>query len=101
MTAGGSPKTLQVSATTERLAHVGRQGAHISSTRTNHFEFELRIGNFIDLESFDCDTPWLTRNFFALTSQSIQTNAVLFQRRKHRRHLLQCTGEYFFQDSQL
>src|ERR671924_249620 len=101
MAACHSPESFEISSTTQRLSDVGRQSAHIGSTRTSHFEFELCIRHFVYPQSIDFHVPWLARDFFALPGQTIQTNTMFLKSGKHRRHLLQLTSEFFFQASQL
>src|SRR5918996_4210141 len=84
-------------AATEEASHIRRQRPDVRSARASNIELDLSAVQLSERQRFDPDGTRLARNGLALARQPIQTDARSLQRRKHRRDLLQETGEFLLQ----
>ena len=88
-------------ATTEFFSHVSRQCPDVSSARAGNFDFDLAIAQLPQTQRVDSDRARLTRDFFSLARQAVQSHPVFLESREHRRHLLELASEFFLQVTQL
>ena len=72
-----------------RLADVVRVGADIKTFAAKTREIDFRRGDAIDGVAIDMHESRLALDHFSLSRQFIKRNTALFDRRNHRRHLVE------------
>ena len=85
----------QMRAAAERLADVMRVSADIKALAAEHGEIDLRRRDPIDPVTIDVHEARLALDHLALARQLVERHAALFDRRNHRRHLVEIAAEFF------
>ncbi len=91
---GRPPQVAEVRSTPERSPQVGGQGADVGARRALDLDAEhARFARGVDVESVHCDRPRLTLDLDPGPGQLVQSFAADLDRRDHRRHLQDLTGQ--------
>ena len=83
-----------VSTTAKCCSQVGAKRANVCATTTTHSRTNNHwVAGWFDFERIDTNGPWLALDLNAFARKFVQSLAINFERRHHRRHLQNVASE--------